>query len=144
VGQNGRVADDDVKRFAALLRKKEADEQHARDTAQAEVDERRAKAEFARQVEVARATKDQVAARLRDIRKGKASPEQIAKAEADYRAALATLLELEQGTRPSWAPAPPEPEALEAQPDPVVGEAGGGIDEGIVADGHAEPTPVEP
>jgi multidrug efflux pump subunit AcrA (membrane-fusion protein) len=144
VGQNDRVADDDVKRFAALLRKKEADEQHARDTAQAEIDKERAKADLARQVEVARATKDQAAARLRDIRKGKASTEQIAKAESDYRAALATLLELEQGTRPSWAPAPPEPEALEAQPDPVVGEAGGGIDEGIVADGHAEPTPVEP
>jgi multidrug efflux pump subunit AcrA (membrane-fusion protein) len=133
-----------VKRFAALLRKKEADEQHARDVAQAEVDERRAKAELARQVEVARATKDQVAARLRDIRKGKASAEQIAKAEADYRAALATLLELEQGTRPAWAPAPPEPEPLEVEPDPVVGEAGGGIHESIVADGHAEPTLVEP
>jgi hypothetical protein len=142
VRQNDRVADDDVKRFAALLRKKEADEQHARDVAQAEVDERRAKAELAHQVEVARATKDQVAARLRDIRKGKASTEQIAKAESDYRAALATLLELEHGTRPAWAPAPPEPEALEVEPDPVVGEAGRGIDESVVADGHAE-TPVE-
>ena len=142
--QNDRVADDDVKRFAALLRKKEADEQHARDTAQAEVDAQRAKAELARQVEVARATKDQAAAWLRDIRKGKASTEQIAKAEADYRAALATLLELEQGTRPAWAPAPPEHEALEVEPDPVVGEAGGGIDESLVADGHAEATLVEP
>jgi hypothetical protein len=144
VRQNDRVADDDVKRFAALLRKKEADEQHARDTAQAAVDERREKADLARRVEMARATKGQVAARLRDIRKGKASSEQIAQAEADYRAALATLLELEQGTRPSWAPASPEVEALEAQPDPVVGEAGGGIDERVVADVHAEPTPVEP
>ncbi len=136
--QNDRVADDDVKRFGALLRKKEADEQHARDTAQAEVDAKRAKAELARQVEGARGTKDQAAARLRDIRKGKASAEQIAKAEADYRAALATLLELEQGTRPAWAPALPEPEPLEVEPDPVVGEAGGGIDESVVADGHAE------
>lgn len=136
--QNDTVADDDVKRFAALLRKKEADEQHARHTAQAEVDERRAKAELARQIEVARASKDQVAARLRDIRKGNASAEQIAKVEADYRAALATLLELEQGTRPAWAPAPPEPEPLEVEPDSVVGEAGGGIDESVVADGHAE------
>jgi multidrug efflux pump subunit AcrA (membrane-fusion protein) len=144
VRQNDRVADDDVKRFAALLRKKDADEQQARDVAQAEVDERRAKAELARQVEVARATKDQVAARLRDIRKGKASTEQIAKAESDYRAGLATLLELEQGTRPAWAPAPPEPEALEVEPDPVVGEAGGGIHESVVADGHAESAPVEP
>ena len=140
--QNDRVADDDVKRFAALLRKKEADEQHARDTAQAEVDAQRAKAELARQVEVARATKDQAAARLRDIRKGRASTEQIAEAEADYRAALATLLELEQGTRPAWAPAPPEPEPLQVEPDPVVGDAGGDIHEGV-ADGHAE-TPVEP
>jgi hypothetical protein len=144
VRQNDRVADDDVKRFAALLRKKEADEQQARDVAQAEVDERRAKAELARQVEVARAAKDQVAARLRDIRKGKATTEQIAKAEADYRAALATLLELEQGTRPAWAPAPPEPEPLEVEPDPVVGEASGGVDESIVADGHTESTLVEP
>ncbi len=142
--QNDRVADDDVKRFAALLRKKDADEQYARDTAQAEVDERQAKAELARKVEVARATKDQVAARLRDIRKGKASSEQIAKAESDYRAALATLLELEQGTRPAWAPAPPEPDALEVEPDAVVGEAGGGIDESVVADGHPESTLVEP
>jgi multidrug efflux pump subunit AcrA (membrane-fusion protein) len=144
VRQNDRVADDDVKRFAALLRKKEADEQQARDVAQAEADERRAKAELARQVEAARATKDQAAARLRDIRKGKATTEQIAKAEADYRAALATLLELEQGTRPAWAPALPEPEPLEVEPDPVVGEAGGGIDESVVADGHAESTLVEP
>ncbi len=139
--QNDGVADDDVKRFAALLRKKEADEQHARDTAQAEVDERRAKAELARQVEVARENKNQVAARLRDIRKGKATPEQIAKAEADYRAALATLLELEQGIRPAWAPAPPGP--LEVEPDSVVSEAGSDVDESIVADGHAE-TPIEP
>jgi multidrug efflux pump subunit AcrA (membrane-fusion protein) len=147
VGQNDRVADDDVKRFAALLRKKEADEQHARVTAQAEVDERRAKADLARQVEMARATKDQVAARLRDIRKGKASTEQIAKAEADYRAALATLLELEQGTRPAWAPAPPpppEPDVLEVEPDPVVGEASSGVHESVVADRHAESIPVEP
>jgi hypothetical protein len=79
VRQNDRVADDDVKRFAALLRKKEADEQYARDAAQAEVDERRAKAEFARQVEMVRATKDQAAVRLRDIRKGKANTEQIAR-----------------------------------------------------------------
>ena len=80
-------------------------------------------------------------------RKGKVSTEQIAKAESDYRAALATLLELEQGTRPAWAPAPPAPsesEASEVEPDPVVGEAGGGIDESIVADGHAESTLVEP
>lgn len=142
--QNDRVADDDVKRFAALLRKKEADEQHARDTAQAEVDAKRAKAELARQVEGARGTKDQAAARLRDIRKVKASAEQIAKAEADYRAALATLLELEQGTRPAWAPAPPEPKPLEVEPGSVVGEAGGGIDESVVADGHAESTLVKP
>ncbi len=142
--QNDRVADDDVKRFAALLRKKEADEQQARATAQAEVDEQRAKAELARQVEVARGAKDQAAARLRDIRKGQASGEQIAKAESDYRAALATLLELEQGTRPAWAPALPVPEPLEVEPDPMVGEAGGGIDESIVADGHAESTLVEP
>jgi multidrug efflux pump subunit AcrA (membrane-fusion protein) len=144
VRQNDTVADDDVKRFAALLRKKEADEQHARDTAQAEVDAQRAKAELARQVEAARGTKAQAAARLRDIRKGKASAEQIAKAESDYRAALAILLELEQGTRPAWAPAPPKPESLEVEPDPVMGEAGGGIDESVVADGHAESTLVEP
>jgi hypothetical protein len=143
VRQNDRVADDDVKRFAALLRKKEADEQQARDTAQAEADERRAKADHARQVEAARATKDQVAARLRDVRKGKASAEQITKAEADYRAALATLLELEQGTRPTWAPAPPEPEPLEVEPDTMVGDAGGGSEETLVADGHAESTAVE-
>jgi hypothetical protein len=142
VRQTVRVADDDVKRFAALLRKKEADEQQVRDVAQAEADDRRTKAEHARQIEVARATKDQVAARLRDIRKGKATAEQITVAEADYRSALAALLELEQGTRPTWAPKLPEPEPLEEEPDAVVGEAGT-ADDGV-ADHHAEVAPVEP
>jgi hypothetical protein len=142
VRQNDGVADDDVKRFAALLRKKEADEQQVRDVAQAEADDRRARAEHARQIEVARTTKDQVAARLRDIRKGKATAEQIAKADADYRSALAALLELEQGTRPTWAPKLPEPEPLEEEPDAVVGQAGGADHD--VADDHAEPAAVEP
>ena len=136
--QNDPVADDDVKRFAALLRKKEADEQAMRDAAQADADDRRTKAEHARSVEAARATKDRAATRLRDVRKGRATPEQIATADGDYRAALAALLELEQGVRPAWAP------ALEVEPDPTVGDAGGGVDEAVVGDDHAEAIPVEP
>ena len=136
--QNDPVADDDVKRFAALLRKKEADEQAVRDAAQADADDRRTKAEHARSVEAARATKDRAAARLRDVRRGRATPEQIATADGDYRAALAALLELEQGVRPAWAP------VLQIEPDAPVGDAGGGVDEAVVGDDHAEAVAVEP
>ena len=51
----------------------------------------------------ARATKDTAASRLRDARRG-TNNARITEAEADYRAALALVLEREQGTRPTWAP----------------------------------------
>jgi hypothetical protein len=45
----------------------------------------------------------------------------VAEAEAAYKAALADLLAEEQGERPSWAPALPDPEpAVDAEADVAV------------------------
>lgn len=124
--------DDDVKRFAALLRKKDADEQAVRDAEKARAEDERVKAEAARVLGLAKQDKEAAAARMRELRRRTYTPAQLAAAEADYRAALARELELQSGERPTWAPAPVA--LLEVEPDPVVGESGGGVDEAISAD----------
>lgn len=54
------------------------------------------------------------AARIKRLRSTEGRREQIAEAEAAYRAALAELTEFETGERPHWAPAAPEPVAANA------------------------------
>jgi multidrug efflux pump subunit AcrA (membrane-fusion protein) len=103
-------ANDDVKRFSAFLRQKEADEQQARDDDQARIRAETAAADAAKALAAAKQTKADAAARVREIRRGHHSQEQLARAEAEYRRALAAEVELESGTRPTWAPAVPEPE----------------------------------
>ena len=61
--------------------------------------------------------KETAAARLRRLRADGRPRQQMAEAEAAYRAALAALTEFETGERPRWAPpAPEEDEDEAAQP----------------------------
>lgn len=91
---------DDVARFSSLLRAKDAAERSER---AAEM----ARADAARALTAAQDAKASAVARLKSVRATRSTPDQIAAAEADYRMALAALVELEQGQRPSWAPALP-------------------------------------
>jgi hypothetical protein len=90
------MADDDVKRFAALLRQKEENERAAE---QRERDERAA----AKRLASATKAKEDAAAALRDARRG-GRADRMTEADAAYRAALAELVEIESGKRPEWAP----------------------------------------
>lgn len=91
---------DDVARFSSLLRAKGAAERAERDAEQA-------RADAARALAAAQGAKASAVVRLKSVRASRSTPDQIVTAEADYRMALAALVELEQGQRPSWAPALP-------------------------------------
>lgn len=107
---------DDVKRFAALLRKKDADQLAAQEAEQARIDAERSRAEAARALAAAKQAKSAAAGRLKELRRSKYTSEALARAEGDYRSALAAEVELESGTRPSWASAIPAPaEVVEPQ-----------------------------
>ena len=106
MAQNEGMANDDVKRFSELLRNKEAAEQAAAEA------ERAARA-AAKRLATARADKDAAVEALRVARQ-RGGAEQVAEADAKYRAALAVLVEVEQGKRPDWAPAEPVAETPEA------------------------------
>ena len=126
---------DDVARFSSLLRAKGAAEQAERDAEQA-------RADAARALAAAQGAKASAVARLKSVRASRSTPDEIAAAEADYRMALAGLVELEQGQRPSWAPALPgvglveqslqgsEVEGMPAHEDQV-GDAGGEVGIGV-------------
>jgi hypothetical protein len=106
MAQNGFMANDDVKRFGELLRKKEEVERSA---AAAE----RAEREAAKRLAAALAGKEQAAEALRAARQsGRA--DRVAEADVGYRAALANLVEVEQGKRPVWAPVAEEAVDAEA------------------------------
>jgi len=108
------AAADDVRRFAELLRAQEAKKKAdaAESKRRADAERARVEAEQAgeRRLAGARTAKEQAARRLKDVRARGASNAVVAEAEAAYKVALADLLAEEQGERPSWAPALPEPE----------------------------------
>ncbi len=116
-------APDDVRRFAELLRAQQAREKAtaaaARELAGEERRRLEREASDARQLDDARAAKERAAKRLKDVRAQRASNAAVAEAEAGYKQALADLLAIESGERPSWAPAPAEPPTPEAQADEV-------------------------
>ncbi len=101
--------DADVARFADFLRQR-AEQERAR---RADVErQRRDEATARRQAEddrarlaQARDAKDRAVRRAKELRARRAPAPDIAAADAEYRAALADLEELETGRRPAWAPA---------------------------------------
>jgi len=111
-------AEDDIRRFAQLVK---ASEQKARAERDAErqrlVEERRvadeAQAE-ARRFDDATSAKERAARTLKERRARGASAGSIAEAEGAYKTALAALVTIEQGEAPDWAPAAPSTEATEA------------------------------
>ena len=107
---------DDVKRFAALLRKKDAEEVAASEAVQAQADAERARLQSAAALAAAKEARSAAASRLKDLRRGRFTPEALVRAEADYRSALAVEVELESGNRPTWARALP---AVSPEPDPT-------------------------
>jgi ATP-dependent exoDNAse (exonuclease V) alpha subunit len=113
IEQNGAMADDDVKRFAALLRQKEQNERAAE---QKERDDRAA----AKRLAAATKAKEDAAEGLREARRS-GKTDRIAEADAAYRAALAELVEIESGKRPEWAPAVVEP-VVEPDVEPVAAD----------------------
>lgn len=123
------AASDDVRRFAELLRAQEAKKKAevAEGRRRADAERARVEAEQAgeRRLTGARSAKEQAARRLKDVRARGAANAVVAEAEAAYKAALADLLAEEQGERPSWAPAVPEPEVA-ADAEPVADEADAG------------------
>jgi hypothetical protein len=93
------MANEDVKRFSELLRKKEATEQAA-------VAAERAARDAAKRLAAAKADKESAEALRLARQSGKA--DRVAEADSRYRSALAALVEVEQGKRPDWAPVEPE------------------------------------
>jgi hypothetical protein len=103
-------AAEDVRRFAQLMKAKQdkerKDQADARQRAAAEKRRVEDEAAEARRAADAASAKDRAARRLRDARaRGRA--DEVAEAEAAYKAALAEQITVEQGERPTWAPAPP-------------------------------------
>ena len=114
----------DVARFADLVRAQRKREQAK------QADDRRRVADDRRKAEEAQAesrrhadagdAKELAARQLKQVR-ARGSNAAVAEAEAAYKQALADLLAIEQGERPAWAPAPPEPEAAEPEPAELEG-----------------------
>jgi hypothetical protein len=101
-------AADDIRRFAQLVKASEQKAKADRDAERRRVAEEQriadeAEAE-ARRLEDAVAAKERAARTLKERRARGASAGLIAEAEATYKAALATLLTVEQGEPPAWAP----------------------------------------
>ena len=125
-GAGAAAAADDVRRFAELVRS-----QQAREKARVADDRRRAtevrqRADDAaadeRRLAYARQAKERAARRLKEARSSRSNAA-VAEAEDGYKQALADLLALETGERPSWAPPVPEPDpepdaALEPASEP--------------------------
>ena len=113
-GSGGAPQDraDDVRRFAELVRAQQAKERARVSDERRRADEARRAADTAaaeaRRLTGATEAKERAARRLKDVR-ARGSNAAVADAEADYKQALADLLAIEHGERPSWAPAPPEP-----------------------------------
>lgn len=129
----------DVRRFAELLRAKEANEREsaAAERRRAAADRERLDAERAqlRLLDDARSAKERAARRLKEVRAGRSSNAAVAEAEAAYKVALADLLAAESGERPSWAPAVSTPAPDESQPDDEAQPAGEAQPDGDAAEG---------
>ncbi len=114
-------AAEDVRRFAELVKAQQAKTRKDQaDARQRAVDEKRRVDDAAaaeRRAGDAQSAKDAAARRLRDVR-ARGTAAQVAEAEEAYKAALAEQITVEQGERPSWAPAPPiiEPDAASDGP----------------------------
>jgi hypothetical protein len=98
----------DVARFAAFLQDRDRAERQEQKQAG---ERRRAEAEVRQEAEAAqsrldeaRRRKDRAVRRAKDLRSRRAPADEVAAADAAYRAALADLEELETGSRPPWAP----------------------------------------
>ncbi len=134
---------DDVARFSALLRAKDSAERQAKTDESNRVRNERA-------LVAAREGKDAAAQHLKQAQ-ARARPDKVAAAQDQYKVALATLLELESGVRPTWAPAVPEPESVVGEVDEAlqgsevegvtgrqdeVGDAGGEVGIGVDVGAH--------
>ena len=134
-------AAEDVRRFAELVKAQQAKTRKDQaDARQRAADEKRRVDDAAaaeRRAGDAQSAKDGAARRLRDVR-ARGTAAQVAEAEEAYKAALAEQITVEQGERPSWAPAPPvvEPDTVSDEPTADEGAAG--------APATDEPTTDEP
>jgi hypothetical protein len=101
----------DIARFADFLRERDRSAKAER----AEADRRRWEQDEARRereasqarLSEAKARKERAVRQAKELRAKRAPAAEVAAADAEYRAALADLEELETGQRPSWSPAPP-------------------------------------
>lgn len=113
-GGSSSAAADDIKRFAELMRSQEAkakkDAAAQREKQAAEKARVEAEQAAANQLATAQQAKERAAQRLKDVRARGASNAVVAEAETAYKAALADLVAVESGERPSWAPPLREPE----------------------------------
>lgn len=115
---------DPAEMFAAALKETEA-QRRAAAARKAEADGRE------RELKAARAELD---AAIEAVRSSKASGRGRAEADAAWKVAKARVIELETGNRPSWAPAPAEPQHDEAQAEATQGEGVAADDAEAVAE----------